>query len=130
MLEVARRNAGDNILLAQSDILQLPFVDNTFHGVVCLRLLHRIAEPEERREVLTELTRIAREWILISFYDRNTSHAARKRRRGRYDGINRKTFGNEVASTGWKVVRFHGMRRFLRTHSQTLAWLAPTRCDP
>ncbi len=123
MLQEAGRGEMGVIPLVQGDMRALPFLEDSFEGVLCLRILHRIPEIQERRQLLEELIRISRSWIVISFYDSQTPHAARKRRRGRYDGMTRDSFEAEVKSLGWTVSKYWGMRRFWKAHSQTLALL-------
>jgi len=54
----------------------LPFPDGTFDAAVCSRLLHHLAEPERRAQLLRELARVSARWVVLSFHDAT----ARKRR--------------------------------------------------
>jgi ubiquinone/menaquinone biosynthesis C-methylase UbiE len=129
MLEEVKRGGMKSCLLVQGDMRALPFRDNAFEGVLCIRILHRVPESLERRELLEEVIRVSRRWVVTSFYDSNTPHAARKKERGRYDGITREVFRSEVESLGWGVTQYWGMRRFWRAHSQTLALLEVLKAD-
>jgi SAM-dependent methyltransferase len=51
--------------------LRLPFADATFHGVLCLRLLQHLP-LDARRTVLAELARVARSYVLFSYFDART----------------------------------------------------------
>jgi len=65
----------------------LPFEDEVFDAVVCHRLIHHVADPEDRRRILSELRRVTTDAVLLSFNDASTlkmriqSLRGRKRRR-------------------------------------------------
>ncbi|MGQ9471001.1 MAG: class I SAM-dependent methyltransferase [Candidatus Aminicenantales bacterium] len=46
----------------------LPFRDNCFHFVLCLRFFHHLHLSAERSAVLGELNRVCRDKLVISFY--------------------------------------------------------------
>ena len=64
----------------------LPFEDNAFDTAVCHRLIHHMAEREERAAVLAEMARVAERRVILSFSDDSTRKGRSQRRRG----INRK----------------------------------------
>lgn len=47
---------------------QLPFADNSFDGVICIRLLHLRYSDEERLAILSELARVSRRYVIVSVY--------------------------------------------------------------
>ncbi len=47
----------------------LPFARGAFDVAVCSRLLHHIADPAARAQVLRELARVAGRWVVLSFHD-------------------------------------------------------------
>jgi SAM-dependent methyltransferase len=51
-----------------ASILALPFAEDTFDGVRCLRLLHHRSSDAERQRMLGALARVSRRFVLISFY--------------------------------------------------------------
>ncbi len=48
---------------------RLPFPDGTFSGALCLRLMHHLPHGSERIGILTELRRVTRGPILVSFFE-------------------------------------------------------------
>jgi SAM-dependent methyltransferase len=58
----------------------LPFADDTFDLVVCCRLLHHLAEPELREDLVRELVRVSRRFLAMSFWDAGSLPALRRRR--------------------------------------------------
>lgn len=50
----------------RADLTSAPFEDNTFDCVICLRLFHRVP-PELRKMMMTELARMSRSYVIISF---------------------------------------------------------------
>ena len=60
----------------------LPFPDDSFDTVVCHRLIHHMAEREERAAVMAELARVAKRRVVLSFSDDSTRKGRSQRRRG------------------------------------------------
>lgn len=69
MLEFAKERLGDNpdlLFLKCADAESLPFDDDSFDGVTCIRLLHRIP-PAQRTQILREIKRVGNGWAIIFF---------------------------------------------------------------
>ncbi len=60
----------------------LPMEDDAFDTAVCHRLIHHMAEAQERAGVLAELARVASRRVVISFSDDSTWKGRSQRRRG------------------------------------------------
>jgi SAM-dependent methyltransferase len=60
----------------------LPVEDDAFDTAVCHRLIHHMADAQERARVLGELARVARRRVLLSFSDDSTWKGRSQRRRG------------------------------------------------
>jgi len=106
LAQQAAREAGAACSFLVADGRHLPVADGTFELVMAMRLLHRIPGRAERMEVLKELARASRKWILFSFYNRRTWRGLRDRLRGRYSGETRGAIAEEVALAGMRVDRF------------------------
>jgi SAM-dependent methyltransferase len=109
MIRLARqaaREAGVACSLLACDARRLPVADAALDLVMSMRLLHRIPGRAERIEVLKELARTSRKWILFSFYNRRSWRGLRDRLRGRYGGEARRAIAGEVAEAGMRVDRF------------------------
>jgi hypothetical protein len=70
-LALARKNAGARDLSGMIvSAFRLPLGDGSVDGVVCARLSHHLPEAAERGELLDELLRIAKRFVIFSFVDR------------------------------------------------------------
>jgi ubiquinone/menaquinone biosynthesis C-methylase UbiE len=47
----------------------IPFKDRSVDGVVCIRLCHHLPTEEERERLITELLRVARRFVIMTFFD-------------------------------------------------------------
>ena len=61
-----------------ADVRRLPFPGGAFDATVCCRLLHHL-EPDQRRAAISELVRVTRELVIVSFWDAGSLHAWRRR---------------------------------------------------
>ncbi|MBM3226310.1 MAG: class I SAM-dependent methyltransferase [Candidatus Tectomicrobia bacterium] len=66
----------------RTDILALPFADATFDCVTCIRLLHHRNNLEVRAQMLRELARVSRRFVLVSFYNTTPLHSLARHWRG------------------------------------------------
>jgi ubiquinone/menaquinone biosynthesis C-methylase UbiE len=60
--------AGAALRFVHADVMATPFRDGEFDAVACNRLFHHFFEPATRRRALTELARISRGPIVVSFF--------------------------------------------------------------
>ncbi len=47
----------------------IPFRDRSLDGIVCVRLNHHLPTPEERERLVRELLRVARQFVIMTFFD-------------------------------------------------------------
>jgi SAM-dependent methyltransferase len=106
----------------------LPFRDGTFPAVFCLRLLHHIHDPGDRRAILEELGRVSAGWGVVSYYRGNALHKAQRALRRLRKKTPRKIrmiegdgFAREAEAAGWEVVREAALFRGL--HAARIALL-------
>jgi SAM-dependent methyltransferase/uncharacterized protein YbaR (Trm112 family) len=60
----------------------IPFRDGSVDGVVCCRLNHHLPTPEERARLVGELLRVARGFVVMTFFDhRSVKNRLRQARR-------------------------------------------------
>jgi ubiquinone/menaquinone biosynthesis C-methylase UbiE len=64
----------------------LPFLDNSVDGVVCCRLCHHMPTPQERERLITEILRVSRKFVLMTFFDYNSVKNLLRRARRVFDG--------------------------------------------
>jgi len=55
--------------LCQADAMALPLADDAVDAIVCNRLLHHLPAAAERARVLSELRRVSRYYVIVSFFD-------------------------------------------------------------
>jgi len=70
--------AGVRASFLQSDASKLPLPDAAVDCVFCNRLLHHIVSPKEREVFLREFHRVARKYLVISFFDYHAFGKVRK----------------------------------------------------
>ena len=122
--------ADNHTLRACASVHALPFGDDSFAGVLCMRLLQHIATPDERITILRELARVSRGPIVVSFFDAcSLQHLRRrlrpllgKRRSGRF-ALSRRSFEKELATSGLEMHSMRALARFVG--EQTIVLCSP-----
>lgn len=115
--------------------LRLPFADDAFAGVLCLRLLQHIAATDERTALLRELARVSRGPVLFSYFDaaslphwrRQLRRALGKTRSGRC-AVRWARLAAELRAAGLRPIARRPLRRFFS--EQTLVLSVPCTTDP
>jgi ubiquinone/menaquinone biosynthesis C-methylase UbiE len=70
LAQVRQRYTADSKLeLRQGDVTTLPFPDATFDLCFCMRLFHHMLDDPTRLKALSELARVSRRYVAMSFYD-------------------------------------------------------------
>ncbi|MFO0982834.1 MAG: class I SAM-dependent methyltransferase [Planctomycetota bacterium] len=110
--------AGGGSRKAVADVTSLPFADDTFDVVVCCRLLHHLHGGAERTALVRELVRVARQFVIASFFDAASWQAWRRRLGLAPGGRSRRAVPKRVmhdafASAGARVVGFAHSFRFV-----------------
>jgi hypothetical protein len=78
---------GDERIWMTASAFHVPFRDESVDGVVCCRLNHHLPTPEERARLVTELLRVARRFVIMTFFDH---HSVKNRLRRMRRPFNRK----------------------------------------
>ena len=71
MLAIARENirkAGLNCPVARQDVEQLTYADAQFDTVISFRLFHHFPNAEIRQRAVSELCRVARKFVVLSYF--------------------------------------------------------------
>lgn len=68
---------------ASASALALPLKDKSIDGILNARLSHHLPSMTERAELLDELLRVARKFVIFSFTDINSTNTLYKRIRGK-----------------------------------------------
>lgn len=126
MLEEAQgyartRGIAQGVEFRVEDAFLTSFRDNAFDAILCNRLFHHFREPEVRRRCLSELGRICRGQIVVSFFCDCCLGALifrlrnwiRRRTPTDRIPIPRKQFTEDVEATGLRVVQTMATRRWI-----------------
>ncbi|MFQ5566975.1 MAG: methyltransferase domain-containing protein [Paracoccaceae bacterium] len=83
----AREQAGpvNNRLWMTASAFHIPFKDGSFDGVVCCRLCHHLPTPVERERLVAELLRVARRFVIMTFFDYHSPKNSLRRMRRAFD---------------------------------------------
>ena len=125
-----RPEASSGIGQLVGDSEQIPLATNTVDGATCIRLIEHFRLGQRRTDVMRELGRVVRRWLVVSFYDGATIHGKTKRlackMRGKKVSVamqSRASFRAEADAAGLDVVGFFSPVRFV--HAHTFALLTP-----
>ncbi|MFT4511824.1 MAG: ubiquinone/menaquinone biosynthesis C-methylase UbiE [Planctomycetota bacterium] len=80
MLEQADSRGMRGELLVQANALQIPFGDGSVDGVVMFRFLHHLP-PEAAKSAIAEACRVARRFVVVSFFHPCSMHHLQRRTR-------------------------------------------------
>lgn len=102
----------------------IPLADDSVDLAFCMRLLHHISSADDRLKVLSELDRISRRWIAVSYYRKECFRYFRKKllfKKTSGNPIWTSTFKAEAESLGLGIVKY--IPSYLNGSSQTLVLL-------
>jgi SAM-dependent methyltransferase len=118
---------GANPLSVLGDTACLPFAARSFDLVLCCRLLHHLDQTSLER-TLFELCRVAREFVIVSFWDASTWHAWRRRtglrrtaREPQRSAIRKDTLAAAFERAGAEVLLYRHSLRFVSQQAFALA---------
>lgn len=81
------KSAGvTDVVLDKADLEQLPYAASSFDMVFCFRLFHHLPDEVIRARVVGELCRVARKYVLISYFDPLAFTSIKRRFQRRFFG--------------------------------------------
>ena len=89
MLEIARANVARNKLnctVEKQDIERLTFADRSFDTVLSFRLFHHFPTREIRQRAVNEVCRVARKYVVLSYFSPLSVTSARRKLRAAMGG--------------------------------------------
>ena len=89
MLAIARENVARHGLqcpVERQDIEKLTYADQAFDTVVSFRLFHHFPNPEIRQRAVTELSRVARQYVALSYFSPASVTSVKKKLRAAMGG--------------------------------------------
>lgn len=103
----------------RASIFDLPFNNNTFDVVLAMRIYHHFDCEEERIEILRELRRISKNWIIISFFNARCYQQIRRRLKKKLGkkchryAITIQQFKKELSTASLELVKLYSNARFI-----------------
>ena len=75
----AARDQAPHRDFSQADLFHLPFADAAFDLVLCMRFIHHVPDGASRQRCLAELSRVCRDRLICSYFERRSvKHAVRR----------------------------------------------------
>jgi len=106
----------------------LPFREGSFETVFSIRFFHHLHDPAARAAVLSEFSRVATGWAVVSFYRLSGLHAAQRRLRRKFGKsrtnikmIEPGQFEKEAEAAGFEIAAIRPL--FRGVHAYHLALL-------
>jgi ubiquinone/menaquinone biosynthesis C-methylase UbiE len=124
MVREARARAAQPVRAVVANALALPFRDGAADGVVMFRFLHHLP-PDAAAAALAQACRVARRFVVVSFFHRVSVHHARRSLRALLGG-ERTRFATTLRALDARMAR-HGFRRVARAADRAFAkdlWVA------
>ncbi len=128
-VEMLRQGARKHPIaqMLAADLSALPFEDDAFDVVVCIRLFHLIPEPGLREVFLRELKRVARLGVICGWHHDQSFKIWGRRLRHKYKLRNRppsnpspKTVRQEMNAAGFKDLHWLPLRKIAFTSEKVL----------
>jgi len=83
IIEARLRHSGPGREFLVGSVLCLPFQDNEFDSVFCMRLLHHVPSEIMMAQIIKEIARVSSTYVLLSFYRSSGIRYWLKRLRGK-----------------------------------------------
>ncbi len=125
MVSITRENvsaSGAPITVDQQDLEQLSYEDASFDVVFCFRLFHHFPTRDLRQRVVGELCRVARRYVVLSYFHPLSWTSAQRRLRSMFGGkqsTRHATWLREVNGYfdrhGYRLVQDHAQLPLVRT---------------
>ncbi len=133
MVKKAKDSRADKALSRNWGVIadatrDLPFKDNAFSLLLCMRFWHHVHEGKKRQAVLHHFSRVTSRWVILSYYQVNPLHLIQRRFRRavknsstRIKMISKAEFYDEIKGAGFDCLAIFPL--FRGVHSQHIALL-------
>lgn len=115
MLRITTENAGKaglQVVVQKQDIEKLTFADRQFDSVISFRLFHHFPTPEIRRRAVTELCRVARKYVALSYFSPASLTSVKRKLRAALGGKKSEKYATPLSEVegyfdgaGFKLVK-------------------------
>lgn len=119
-----RHERSDKISGAVADAKKgLPFKQDVFFLLLSMRFFHHVHAMEEREAILKEFFRVTKDWVILSYYQKNFLHILQRKLRRRIKKsktrikmVSRKEFYEEIGNAGFEVDKIFPILRGIHSH--------------
>jgi len=107
MLLRVKERFQDQIQYTKGDIMELPYGDDSFNGLVSIRLFQHFHTPGERIAGFSEIARVTSRWAVVSVYTSSFLHKLMRlfRTHHRITMATKKQIEEEIAQSGLRLVK-------------------------
>jgi len=112
MLDITRQVVAENGLhcpVEKQDIEALTFADRQFDAVICFRLFHHFPNAALRQKAVSELCRVARKQVAVSYFSPFAVTTIKRRLQARFAGRVPQKHATPLAEVE-RYFRTHGFR--------------------
>lgn len=125
MLLRVHERFGKQARSANVNIMDLPFKDDAFHGLLSMRLIQHFHTPEERIQAFSEIRRVISDWAVVSVYTTSAAHKLMRlfRNHHKITMADDDQIEKEVNKAGLKILE--SKKILPGIHAQTILLLEP-----
>ncbi len=99
MIAIARENISAerlNCAIERQDIEKLAYQDRAFDSVISFRLFHHFPTPEIRQRAVMELCRVARKYVVLSYFSPRSITSLKRKLRQAFGGKKSQKFSTPL----------------------------------
>ncbi len=134
MLSIAREKLGQKkmiLFVEKQDVEALSFPSRAFDTILCFRLFHHFPTEDIRRRVVAELCRVAREYVVLSYFSPFSATSLKRSLRLRFGGKPSQKHATPLSEVSgyFEQCGFHLVKDFAQlplVHTMHLALFART----
>jgi ubiquinone/menaquinone biosynthesis C-methylase UbiE len=125
MIAITREKVAEQHLsvpVGKQDVEKFTFGDRSFDTVISFRLFHHFPNPEIRQRVVSELCRVARKYVALSYFSPLAFTSAKRSLRSAFGGRKSEKSSTSLgevkgyfAQAGFKLVRDFAQLQFVHT---------------
>lgn len=125
MLLRVKERFDSRVRMARGDIMELPFADNSFDGLLSMRLFQHFHTPAERIAGFSEIARVVSRWAVVSVYTCSMLHKFMRmfREHHKITMASVSQIKEEVDKSGLRILK---MKKIMPgIHAQTILMVEP-----
>ncbi len=126
MLLRVKERFQNQVRYTKGDIMELPYGDDTFHGLVSIRLFQHFHTPAERITGFSEIARVTSRWAVVSVYTSSFLHHKLMRlfrTHHRITMATNKQIREEIEQSGLQLIK--AKKILPGIHAHTILLVAP-----